>query len=73
MSQLKRAREKRGLSQNELARWSGVDHGQLSRAEKGKANLSNASLRRVAQVLGLVDVLAALDVIDKYQGNGRRG
>lgn len=40
MKNLKRLRELSGLSLRELSRRSGIDHGTLSRAERGETRLS---------------------------------
>jgi DNA-binding XRE family transcriptional regulator len=45
------ARAKKGLSQKELAKLTGIDQSDLSRIERGLANPSVSSLSRIAQAL----------------------
>jgi transcriptional regulator with XRE-family HTH domain len=59
---IKRERERRGWSQNELARQAQVRQAQLSEVESGKRHDMMASiLRRIARALGVsMDYLAGL-------------
>ena len=56
---IKLTREKRGLSQNELSRRSGVRQALISELESGKKDdTTGSALRRMARVLGVsVDYL----------------
>jgi transcriptional regulator with XRE-family HTH domain len=50
-SVLKTMRERAGLSQNQLARLSGLDHSYLSRLESGQRHPSYDTVARLARVL----------------------
>lgn len=50
---LRQARLAQGLTLREVSKLSGVDFGQLSRAERGKSGLSLDAFLRVARVLDL--------------------
>lgn len=58
---LKGAREAREMSLKELARRSGTDPAQLRRMERGESQPSIATLRRLAEALGLHRLLAQLE------------
>jgi transcriptional regulator with XRE-family HTH domain len=59
---LKVARERRGLSQRELARQAKCDHAVVARLESGeRASLSLLTARRFAEILGVTtDYLAGM-------------
>lgn len=50
--QLIELREKRGLTQAELATATGIDQGDISRIERGSANPTERTLLRIASALG---------------------
>lgn len=58
---LRLARKSLGLSLRETARQSLIEVAHLSRVERGQASLSIAALRRLADVLELGELSAALD------------
>jgi transcriptional regulator with XRE-family HTH domain len=58
-------RQARGLSLEHVAERSGVDIGELSRAERGLGGLSIPALRRVARVLGLRELYRLLGPYDR--------
>jgi transcriptional regulator with XRE-family HTH domain len=64
---LRAVREKRGLTQGQVSRRSDVDRGYLSKVENDVVRPSNEFLRKVGLVLGMDDVLDALDVLSRYQ------
>ncbi len=55
-SPLRAVRQARGRSLRSTAREAGIDPAHLSRIERGLAQPSLPSLRRLAQVLGLVEL-----------------
>jgi len=59
---IKTMREKRQLSQRELAKRAGIDHAWIARLEAGERhNISLAAARRLAEVLQVsVDYLAGM-------------
>ncbi|WP_114593643.1 helix-turn-helix domain-containing protein [Euzebya pacifica] len=57
---LRQVRIARGLTLQEVATRAQVDAAQLSRVETGKSGLSVNSLFRVAQVLGLTELVQLL-------------
>lgn len=61
-STLRALRLSKGLSQGALAAAMGVNQGQMSRWENGKADMRVSTLRRLAEVLGVsqVDVFTAV-------------
>lgn len=50
--QLVELRERRGMTQAELAAATGMDQGDISRIERGSANPTEKTLLRIADVLG---------------------
>lgn len=50
--QLIALREKRGLSQSELARQTGINQSEISRIERGSGNPTEKTLIRLADALG---------------------
>jgi len=52
-ARLKRAREARSLSQVALAKLAGVDQTTISKAERGKLDLGDATAGRIADALGV--------------------
>jgi len=54
-------RESRGLSLREAARRADIEPSQLSRVERGMANLSVASTLRLARVLGMRGLVRQLE------------
>lgn len=50
--QLIELRERRGLTQAELATATGIDQGDISRIERGSANPTEKTLTRLADALG---------------------
>jgi transcriptional regulator with XRE-family HTH domain len=64
---LRALRVKRELTQGQVSRRSGVDRAYLSKVENDVVRPSNEFLRRVGLVLGMDDVLEALDVLARYQ------
>ena len=46
------ARAKKGLSQNELSKLTGIDQSDISKIERGVANPSIGTLNRIAEALG---------------------
>lgn len=46
-------REKKGISQRQLATLAGLDHAQISRIENHKANLTVTTLAELAEGLGV--------------------
>jgi transcriptional regulator with XRE-family HTH domain len=58
---LRAAREERGKSLRYVAERAGIDPAHLSRVERGQANLSIDSLRRLASVLGLHELVTLLE------------
>lgn len=50
--QLINLREKRGLSQSELARRTGINQAEISRIERGSGNPTERTLMRLADALG---------------------
>lgn len=57
------ARVARGLSLREVARRTDIDPSQLSKVERGMVGLSVENLRRLADVLELRDLTAALALV----------
>ncbi len=55
------------MTQGQLSRRSTVDRAYLSKVENDVVRPSNEFLRKVGLVLGLDDVLDALDVLSRYQ------
>lgn len=51
--QIKKYRELRGFSQEELARRSGVSQGMISFAERGEKDLTVRMVKRLAAALGV--------------------
>jgi HTH-type transcriptional regulator/antitoxin HipB len=51
--QVRRERERRGLSQREMAERMGTTHSVIGRIESGGSNPTVSTLERIAQVLGL--------------------
>lgn len=51
-TQLIALREKRGLSQSELARQTGINQAEISRIERGSGNPTEKTLIRLADALG---------------------
>jgi transcriptional regulator with XRE-family HTH domain len=64
---LRGLRERRRLTQGQLSRRAEVDRGYLSKVENDIVRPSNEFLRKVGLVLGMDDVLDALDVLARYQ------
>ena len=64
---LRNLRESRDLTQGQVSRRSGVDRAYLSKVENDVVRPSNGFLRKVGVVLGMDDVLDALDVLSRYQ------
>jgi transcriptional regulator with XRE-family HTH domain len=64
---LRGLRERRDLTQGQVARRSGVDRGYLSKVENDVVRPSNEFLRKVGIVLGMDDVIEALDVLARFQ------
>jgi ribosome-binding protein aMBF1 (putative translation factor) len=50
--QITELRERRGLTQEELAERTGIDQGDISRIERGSANPTERTLNRIADALG---------------------
>lgn len=50
--QITELRERRGLTQEQLAEHTGIDQGDISRIERGSANPTERTLNRIADVLG---------------------
>jgi ribosome-binding protein aMBF1 (putative translation factor) len=50
--QITELRERRGLTQQQLAEHTGIDQGDISRIERGSANPTERTLNRIADVLG---------------------
>lgn len=50
--QIVELRERRGLTQMELAEATGIDQGDISRIERGSANPTERTLGRIAEALG---------------------
>jgi ribosome-binding protein aMBF1 (putative translation factor) len=50
--QLIELRERRGMTQAELATATGIDQGDISRVERGSANPTEKTLLRIADALG---------------------
>ena len=80
-SELRRARERAGLSQLELASRARLPQAHVSRIENGVVDPRLSSLVRIARTVGLEPVLvprrslpAVLDVLQDFEGNaeGRR-
>jgi transcriptional regulator with XRE-family HTH domain len=57
---LRAVREAHGMSLRDAAQRSGIDPGHLSRVERGERQLSIDSLARLAEVLGLVELVRLL-------------
>jgi transcriptional regulator with XRE-family HTH domain len=55
------------MTQGQLSRRAEVDRGYLSKVENDIVRPSNEFLRKVGLVLGMDDVLEALDVLARYQ------
>jgi transcriptional regulator with XRE-family HTH domain len=64
---LRALRVKRGMTQGQVSRRSSVDRAYLSKVENDVVKPSNEFLRKVGVVLGMDDVLDALDVLSRYQ------
>lgn len=50
--QVMELRERRGITQEELAAQTGIDQGDISRIERGSANPTERTLNRIADALG---------------------
>jgi ribosome-binding protein aMBF1 (putative translation factor) len=50
--QVAELRERRGLTQADLAELTGIDQGDISRIERGSANPTERTLSRIADALG---------------------
>jgi ribosome-binding protein aMBF1 (putative translation factor) len=50
--QIVELRERRGLTQEDLAKLTGIDQGDISRIERGSANPTERTLARIADALG---------------------
>lgn len=61
--QLAQLREKRGLSQSELARQTGVNQAEISRIERGSGNPTERTLLRLADALN-----ADLQLVERPDG-----
>jgi transcriptional regulator with XRE-family HTH domain len=58
---LRAVREAHGLGLREVARRAAIDPSQLSRVERGQAQLSVEALARLARVLGLQELTRLLE------------
>lgn len=59
--QIAEARQKRGLTQKELAELAGVDQANISKIEKGKYNVSIDILSRVCNAMGSTITIQVAD------------
>lgn len=66
-SMLKQVRERKGLSQRDLSRTSGVPQGQISKIENGAVDLRVSSLLALARALELEPVLVPHRVLGAVQ------
>lgn len=59
--QIAEARQKKGLTQKELAELAGVDQANISKIEKGKYNVSIDILSRVCNAMGSTITIQVAD------------